>query len=185
MNLLRSKQWSPYLVGTGLGMLTWFTFGVAKKSLGVSTNFSQVIRVAEDAIAPEHASGVAYFTDYKIPTAFGWEAGIFIGLIVGGFVASWLSSDKSGTQLPDLWVKRFGSSQLKSSVIAFVAGIILIYGARLAGGCTSGHGISGSLQLAVSSWAFFFSLFASGLATAFFLFRNISTTAGTDEQTVN
>ncbi|MBL8809513.1 MAG: YeeE/YedE family protein [Planctomycetaceae bacterium] len=171
MNLFTKQRWSPYLVGALLGMLTWFTFGVAKKSLGVSTNFSQVTKVVETALAPEHAAKVSYFSDYKVPSAFGWEAGIFAGLIFGGFVASWLSGDRSGQATPDLWVKRFGSSPVKSNALAFVAGIILIYGARLAGGCTSGHGISGSLQLAVSSWAFFFSLFASGLATAFLLFR--------------
>jgi len=182
MNLLRSKQWSPYLVGTCLGILTWFTFGVAKKALGVSTNFSQVVKVAETAIAPEHVKSVTYFADYKVPTAFGWEAGIFIGLIIGGFVASWLSGDTSGTKLPELWTQRFGTSRAKSSALAFIAGIILIYGARLAGGCTSGHGISGSLQLAVSSWAFFFSLFASGLATAFLLFRKTTLTTTTSQQ---
>jgi uncharacterized membrane protein YedE/YeeE len=41
----------------------------------------------------------------------------------------------------------------------------------MAGGCTSGHGISGSLQLALSSWLFFLTMFAFGLATAFVLFR--------------
>ncbi|HAI10768.1 MAG TPA: hypothetical protein DCM28_03630, partial [Phycisphaerales bacterium] len=41
---------------------------------------------------------------------------------------------------------------------------------RMAGGCTSGHGISGGLQLAVSSWAFFFAMFGSGVVTAFALF---------------
>ena len=46
----------------------------------------------------------------------------------------------------------------------------MLFGARMAGGCTSGHGISGGLQLAVSSWAFFIAMFASGLVTAFVLF---------------
>ena len=180
MNLLQRERWSPYFVGTCLGILTWFTFGVAKKALGVSTNFSQVVKVAENAVAPVHAKNVTYFTDYKIPTAFGWEAGIFVGLIAGGFVASWLSGDVTGTKLPELWTQRFGTSRLKSSCLAFIAGMILIYGARLAGGCTSGHGISGSLQLAVSSWSFFFSLFGSGLVTAFLLFRNVKMTEGPD-----
>ena len=44
------------------------------------------------------------------------------------------------------------------------------FGARWGRGCTSGHGISGGLQLAVSSWTFFFVMFASGVATAFLLF---------------
>ena len=54
---------------------------------------------------------------------------------------------------------------------AFVGGAIIMYGARMAGGCTSGHGISGSLQLAVSSWVFFLTMFAAGVVTALILFR--------------
>jgi hypothetical protein len=45
-----------------------------------------------------------------------------------------------------------------------------MFGARLAGGCTSGHGISGSLQLALSGWVFFASVFVSGILTALMLF---------------
>jgi uncharacterized protein len=41
----------------------------------------------------------------------------------------------------------------------------------MAGGCTSGHGISGSLQLAVSSWTFFLTMFVFGILTALVLFR--------------
>lgn len=58
----------------------------------------------------------------------------------------------------------------KRYAAAFFGGVILIYGARMAGGCTSGHGISGGLQLAVSSWIFFIAMFASGVVTAFALF---------------
>ena len=57
-------------------------------------------------------------------------------------------------------------------IAAFVGGIIILYGARLAGGCTSGHGISGTLQLAVSSWVFFISMFATGIVTAALMFRS-------------
>jgi uncharacterized membrane protein YedE/YeeE len=171
MNLFRMKRWSPYVTGALLGVLTWFSFGVAHKALGVSTNFSQVVRLAEEAVAPDHAREVAYFAEYKVPTAIGWEAAIVVGLILGAAVSAWWSGDQSGAHLPELWVQRFGPSPWKAYLLAFLGGAILIYGARLAGGCTSGHGISGSLQLAVSSWAFFLSLFASGLATAFVLFR--------------
>jgi len=45
-----------------------------------------------------------------------------------------------------------------------------MYGARMAGGCTSGNGLSGSLQLALSGWTFFLTMFASGLATAWLMF---------------
>jgi uncharacterized membrane protein YedE/YeeE len=59
----------------------------------------------------------------------------------------------------------------KRLTAAFLGGVVIIFGARLADGCTSGHGISGSLQLAVSSWTFFLVMFASGIATAFVMFR--------------
>ena len=52
----------------------------------------------------------------------------------------------------------------------FLGGFIILYGARLADGCTSGHGISGTLQLAVSGWFFFAVMFASGGLTAWLLF---------------
>jgi uncharacterized membrane protein YedE/YeeE len=54
---------------------------------------------------------------------------------------------------------------------AVLGGVLVMYGARLAGGCTSGHGISGSLQLAVGSWTFFLVMFAAGAATALAIFR--------------
>jgi hypothetical protein len=44
-------------------------------------------------------------------------------------------------------------------------------GARWAGGCTSGHGISGTLQLAVSSWLATLSFFAGGIVTALLLYK--------------
>jgi len=44
----------------------------------------------------------------------------------------------------------------------------------MAGGCTSGHGISGSLQLALSSWVFFLVMFGFGVLGALFLFRKRS-----------
>jgi hypothetical protein len=45
-----------------------------------------------------------------------------------------------------------------------------MFGARLADGCTSGNGISGSLQLAVGGWTFFMTLFAFGILTSLALF---------------
>jgi len=59
----------------------------------------------------------------------------------------------------------------KRFVAAFLGGIVIMYGARLAGGCTSGHGISGGLQLAVSSWLFLAVMFGTGLGISALMFR--------------
>jgi uncharacterized membrane protein YedE/YeeE len=69
-----------------------------------------------------------------------------------------------------VWRARFGPSPAKRLVAAFVGGALVMYGARMAGGCTSGNGLSGSLQLALSGWTFMLTMFASGVLTAWALF---------------
>ena len=51
-----------------------------------------------------------------------------------------------------------------------------MYGARMAGGYTSGNGLSGSLQLALSGWTFFLTMFAAGIVTAWTLFGGLGGT---------
>ena len=53
---------------------------------------------------------------------------------------------------------------------AFIGGTVMAFGARLAGGCTSGHGISGALQLSVGSWIALMCFFAGGVVTAKLMF---------------
>ena len=57
---------------------------------------------------------------------------------------------------------------------AFVGGAILIFGARMAGGCTSGHGLSGGMQLSTSGWIFLAAMFASGVPTAMLLYSKLN-----------
>jgi uncharacterized membrane protein YedE/YeeE len=54
-----------------------------------------------------------------------------------------------------------------------LGGILVGFGARLADGCTSGHALSGGLQLAVSSWLFLAAMMLSGVITARLVFRRV------------
>ena len=96
------------------------------------------------------------------------------GTFFGALVSSLVSGSFKLESVPALWRERFGPSVGKRFLAAFIGGVVIIFGARLADGCTSGHGISGSLQLAVSSWTFFIAMFISGIVTAFILFRSTS-----------
>ena len=88
---------------------------------------------------------------------------------------AFLSAILSGTWrlelVPEVWRERFGPSVAKRFFAAFLGGVVIMYGARLAGGCTSGHGISGGLQLALSSWLFLAVMFGTGLGLSAVLFR--------------
>ena len=119
-------------------------------------------------VAPDHVARNAYFS--KFGPIVDWEWMLVVGLALGAFVSSRLSGDKATEPVESLWRLRFGASRWKRYLVAFFGGVILMFGARLAGGCTSGHGISGSLQLALSGWVFFASVFASGILTALVLF---------------
>ena len=72
--------------------------------------------------------------------------------------------------VPPLWKARFGGSSAKRLAAAFLGGAVMMFGARLAQGCTSGHGISGSLQLAASSWLFVIVMFPAAIGTAYLLY---------------
>ena len=113
---------------------------------------------------------------YWAKTPLKWNGGILF--LIGTFFGSLLSVLVSRTfrleKVPTTWSQQFGGSTAKRLVAAFLGGIIIMFGARMAGGCTSGHGISGSLQLALSSWTFFLTMFASGIVTALVLFRKPS-----------
>ena len=172
-SILKRNRWSPYVVGAAIGVLSWVTFVAMGKALGTSTTMAKAAGLATAAVVPEHVEANAYYGKYFNPPKkmmFDWQFFLVLALPVGAFLASRLSGKGFRERVPKLWETRFGPGRAKRYVAAFLGGAILLFGARLAGGCTSGHGISGGLQLAVSSWTFTFAMFASGIATAFALF---------------
>lgn len=94
-----------------------------------------------------------------------------LGIPFGAFTSAVMSGTWRLELVPEVWRERFGPSVTKRFVAAFLGGTVIMYGARLAGGCTSGHGISGGLQLAVSSWLFLAVMFVTGLGISALMFR--------------
>ena len=171
-NLLRSPRWSPYAVGAGIGVLSWITFLFMNKALGVSTTMVRWTGMLTGVFSETAVRENAYFSKYLVgQPAFEWQMALVIALFFGALLAAVLSGTRKAESVPALWAERFGPSKVKRYAVAFLGGFILLFGARLAGGCTSGHGISGGLQLAVSSWTFFLTTFGAGIATAMALYR--------------
>ena len=83
-------------------------------------------------------------------------------------------SSAARAPISPIWMKALGSSSegLRYAV-AFVAGFLILLGARIADGCTSGHGLSGMAQLSVGSTVAVAAMFAGGIATASLLLRRI------------
>lgn len=164
-------RWNPYLVGLMLGMLSWAVFAIVDKPLGVSTSVSAASGAVCELFGYDITSN-AYWA--KVVPKWDYGMLFLVGTVGGAMVSALISRSWRVEAVPPLWRQRFGATGLGSTAGrfagAFVGGALLMYGARMADGCTSGHGISGSLQLAVSSWTFFLTMFASGLLTAFVIF---------------
>ena len=166
----RSFLWNPYAVGAGLGVLSWVVFAVVNQPLGISTSLSAASGAcAAPLLGAEAVQSNAYWAKH----AFKWDYGMFflVGTFLGSLISSFASRSLRVETVPSVWSEYFGASAVKRFIAAFIGGVLVLFGARMEGGCTSGHGISGSLQLAVSSWLFFLMMFASGIATAAILFR--------------
>ena len=91
------------------------------------------------------------------------ESFLVLGLLIGGFVAAWMTrSMRPATEMVHVGEK----STTRRYVDAFAGGVLIIFGARLAGGCTSRHIISGITEGALSGMAFAAAVFATGIITA-------------------
>jgi len=168
-NLLRQARWNSYAVGAAIGVLSWLVFAIVDKPLGVTTSLAGLAGAcATPFVGADTIGANAYFKQH----AFKWDYGMLFlgGIALGGFLSAVLSKSFRAEAVPAVWRERFGPSVPKRLLGAFAGGILTMFGARLADGCTSGNGISGSLQLAVGGWTFFMTLFASGLLTSLVLF---------------
>jgi uncharacterized protein len=160
---------NPYLAGTLLGILVFLSYFVTGGGIGASAGLNRVQVAALDIFAPGHVDRVAYMAEMaggsrnplNNSTVF-----LLLGAVLGGALSGWLNGRfkleirkgphiSNGTRL----------------FLAFVGGFIMVYGARLARGCTSGQALSGGAVLAAGSWAFMFAVFGGAYGLAYFLRR--------------
>jgi hypothetical protein len=92
------------------------------------------------------------------------------GIVIGAFAASMLSGTFDILIVPPLWAEQFGTTPVLRILAALAGGILLGVGSRWAGGCTSGHGINGTLQLSVGSILSAICFFIGGIGMALLLY---------------
>lgn len=133
-NLLRRPRSSPYLVGVGMGALSWITFLALDKQLGVSTTFVRAVGAVERSVAPEHVAANSYLTSHvQGADLIDWQFALVLALLLSGFLSAKLARNGQGRELPALRRARFGDSRLKRHALAVVGGVLVMFGARMAG----------------------------------------------------
>jgi uncharacterized membrane protein YedE/YeeE len=167
--------WSPYLAGALVGLLAIIsvlatTQLLGKTSyLGASSTFVRAAGLFERTISADRVASNEYYTETKV--LVDWQFMLVLGIFFGALISS--TTDKSFRleSVPPTWEKQFGPSIVKRAAGAFVGGVIAMVGARLADGCPSGHGLSGMMQMSVSSFVALAMFFGAGVLVARIVYR--------------
>lgn len=163
-----SRTWNPYVAGALAGLLLVLSVWITGKYFGASTTYVRAAGFAESVLDAARVAAMPYFMKEK--PVIDWQWMFVLGIVLGSFAAAALSRTFRLQAVPDRFAARFGPSVGRRFVVAFVGGAIAMFGARLADGCPSGHGLSGSLQLAASGFVALACFFVGGLVVARLLY---------------
>lgn len=173
MHALTAKSWSPYAAGIIIGLLQIPAFLLIETALGASSSYVTIggllVSFADPAILK-----IDYVAKHVATTGKNWwQVALVVGVAIGAFLSMKLSGAKRKPISP-IWARALGSaSPSRRYAVAFLAGFLMLFGARLADGCTSGHGLSGTAQLAVGSIIAVAAMFTGGIVTAMLALRRI------------
>ncbi|MGB0934435.1 MAG: YeeE/YedE thiosulfate transporter family protein [Alphaproteobacteria bacterium] len=148
---LRKPSWSPYLVGIILGLLHIPGVLLADQSLGISSAFMWFSSNLTELFSPSLVDSLNV-RKYISSPSLDWRLALALGITAGAFLSARLSH-----------MQREGSAPGRTYIKAFIGGMIMVFGARLAHGCTAGHLLSGLAQFNVAAifFAVFFVTFAN------------------------
>jgi uncharacterized membrane protein YedE/YeeE len=155
--------WPPLASGIALGLVLLLTFFLTNHGLGASGAAVHAVAGTGLSIAPEATRANSYLGPVvadgnPMGSWMTWEV---LGIALGGAVAAFMAG-RFRVQLDGARSVGAGPRLLK----ALVGGTLAGFGARVAGGCTSGLGLSGSAALGVAAFVFLALFFATGLVVS-------------------
>lgn len=189
-NFIYQSQWGWLSSGMALGIVFLLTVALVKP-IGVSTQFvildgivwdlfSDQIVVEDNKAKKGYASPNAYLNKSggkyakNVANPLNYSFIFVLAMIAGGFIASRLQSGnekKDKLSMPVVWTDCYGHSPGKRYLFAFIGGFLALFGARLAGGCTSGHMMSGMMQTSLSGYLFAMGTFAVAIPVAILMYK--------------
>lgn len=165
MIALNERAWSPYVAGTVIGLLQIPAFLLLGTALGASSSYVTVAGTLAAVVDPA-IQQIDYVARHLSGAKNWWQVALVVGIALGAMLsARWSASTRRG--VAPIWHAMLGANaERRRPLMAFLGGFLMVFGARVADGCTSGHGISGMAQLAVGSTIAVAAMFAGGIAAA-------------------
>jgi hypothetical protein len=132
MKGIDDKGWSPYLAGALAGIVMILSVWIAGKYFGASTTFVRSAGMIEKIFSAERVEKMDYFIK-EVPK-IEWQWMFVFGIFMGSLISSTTSRSFKWKAVPDMWEDRFGPGKMKRAVVAFIGGMVAMFGARLADG---------------------------------------------------
>uniref|UniRef100_A0A0B6Y8D7 Uncharacterized protein n=1 Tax=Arion vulgaris TaxID=1028688 RepID=A0A0B6Y8D7_9EUPU len=152
--LFESRAWPPYVAGLLIGSLQIPTVLSVSTTLGSTTGYMTV--ASQILVIKPLQSIFQHLQSFQTGIGNWWQVFYMGGAIFGANLSATASSTIGSVQGVGPW-------------FSFCGGVLMIYGARVAGGCTSGHGLSGMGLLILLSFVAVPSMFAGGISLAVFM----------------
>ncbi|QWR78787.1 YeeE/YedE thiosulfate transporter family protein [Candidatus Magnetomonas plexicatena] len=165
----KPKRWWPIPAGIAFALVEVFSFYLSERPIGITRGFTVMAAITEYLIYPAHIDNVEYWSIYE--PKIDWTMAMILGVTIGSFLSARYSGEFKWMGVPDMWRQSKGPSVFKRWVWVFLAGIVMGFAARIAGGCVSGLLISGAIQLVPSGFIFMISLWVGGVLTSFLFYR--------------
>ncbi len=161
---------NPYIAGILLGTVLLLAMYLSGRGLGASGGLKYCVVSIVDKISPGHTLDSDYYSKYfeggKKPL-LSWLPFEVLGLLVGGFISGAISG-----RLKLTLEKSPAITNRKRLILSFLGGVLFVYGAQLARGCTSGAALSGMAVLSVAGFVTMASIFGSAYLFAWFFRKN-------------
>lgn len=169
----KDKAWSPYVAGVLIGLLQIPAFMLIDTALGASSSYVTIGGLIASKVDPSIID-IQYVARHVAATGKNWwQVALVVGVAIGAFVSMKMSGATRHAISP-IWPKALGTGNPNVRyAVAFLAGFLMLFGARLADGCTSGHGLSGMAQLAIGSMVAVAAMFVGGIVTALLVLKRI------------
>lgn len=171
MNLLLTGEpplhWA--LAGLGIAGVTLALLYLGNRRLGISTGFEDLCAMVVRA---------PYFSREGLVSGGAWRLPFLLGLMLGGALSAALGGSWHLTWDLGMFDQAIGLGRMGKLAWMFVGGLCIGFGTRMAGGCTSGHGIFGMANLERPSFIATASFMAGGLLTTQLIYRVLLPLAG-------
>lgn len=159
--------WDGWVGGIGVGLFMLGLFWLTGRALGASTGYGNVCAFA---------SRSTFFRTGPYADRTGWRLWFTLGIPLGGLLGVLLSPGATfapGFSMGALYDGVLPDALWARAPILALGGVAVGYGARLAGGCTSGHSITGVSMLNPPSIFASIGFFLGGIAVVQILFRAV------------